>query len=183
MIPETSTVFDLGCGWGEFINAIRADKKYAMDLNPESPEHLKPEVIFLHQDCSAPWPLEEESLDVVFTSNFFEHLPSKDRLSLTVKEARRCLKKGGLIICMGPNIKYLGGAYWDFFDHCLPLSEASLEELMRLLGFREVNAVKKFLPYTMAKGNNLPIDLLRMYLKLPIFWSLIGRQFLVTARK
>jgi SAM-dependent methyltransferase len=98
MIPETSTVFDLGCGWGEFINAIRADKKYAMDLNPESPEHLKPEVIFLHQDCSAPWPLEGESLDVVFTSNFFEHLPSKDRLSLTVKEARRCLKKGGLII-------------------------------------------------------------------------------------
>jgi SAM-dependent methyltransferase len=116
-IPKGSAILDIGCGWGEFINTIQAGKKYGMDLNPESPKHLSPEVIFIHQDCSTPWPLEEASLDVVFTSNFFEHLPSKDCLLATVREARRCLKKGGLLICMGPNIKYTGGAYWDFLDH------------------------------------------------------------------
>ena len=62
-----------------------------------------------------------------FTSNFFEHLPSKDNLSATIKEANRCLKNAGLLICMGPNIKYIGGAHWDFWDHCLPLTDVSME--------------------------------------------------------
>jgi SAM-dependent methyltransferase len=183
MIPNHSTVLDVGCGWGEFINAIQAGKKYGMDLNPESIKHLNSDIIFLHQDCSTPWPLEDESLDVVFTSNFFEHLPSKQHLSLTVREARRCLKKGGLIICMGPNIRYLGGAYWNFYDHYLALSDFALEELMQMSGFREINKIGRFLPYTMAKGSNPPIALLRWYLRCPVLWRLFGRQFLVTARK
>src|SRR5271166_3560014 len=33
-IKNDNTILDLGCGWGEFINAIQAGKKYAMDLNP-----------------------------------------------------------------------------------------------------------------------------------------------------
>jgi hypothetical protein len=36
-ILKDGTILDLGCGWGEFINAIQAGKKYGMDLNPESP--------------------------------------------------------------------------------------------------------------------------------------------------
>jgi SAM-dependent methyltransferase len=182
-INKDSTILDLGCGWGEFINAIQAGKKYGMDLNPESPKHLKPEVQFIHQDCSTKWPLEDQSLDVIFTSNFFEHLPSKDNLLVTIMEANRCLKTGGLLICMGPNLKYIGGAYWDFSDHYLPLTDASMEEFLRLGGFHEIKITKKFLPYTMAKGLQPPIVLLRMYLKIPIFWGIFGRQFLAFARK
>jgi SAM-dependent methyltransferase len=182
-VPRDATILDLGCGWGEFINAIRAGKKYGMDLNPESPKHLSAEVQFIHQDCSTQWPLEEGSLDLVFTSNFFEHLPSKNNLLATTKEANRCLRKGGSLICMGPNIKYVGGAYWDFADHYLPLSEASMEEFLRLAGFHELKIINKFLPYTMAKGFQPPIAFLRLYLKLPILWHFFGRQFLIFARK
>ena len=182
-IKKDCAILDLGCGWGEFINAIGARKKYGMDLNPESPKHLNPEVQFIHQDCSTKWPLEDGSLDVVFTSNFFEHLPSKDKLLATIKEANRCLVRAGLLICMGPNIKYVGGAYWDFADHHLPLSEASMEEFLRLGGFREMKTTKRFLPYTMAKGLQPPISFLRFYLKMPVLWGIFGRQFLVFARK
>ena len=31
-IPADATVLDLGCGYCEFINAVRARKKYAMDV-------------------------------------------------------------------------------------------------------------------------------------------------------
>lgn len=46
---------------------------------------------------------------------FFEHLPDKAHLLRTLGQIRRCLKPGGCLIAMGPNIKYLPGRYWDFF--------------------------------------------------------------------
>jgi SAM-dependent methyltransferase len=182
-IPADSIILDLGCGWGEFINAIQAGKKFAMDLNPEASKHLIAGIQFIQQDCSKKWPIEEGTLDVVFSSNFFEHLPSKDNLLATIKEANRCLKSKGLLICMGPNIKYVGGAYWDFSDHFLPLSESSMESFLRLAGFRELRIIKRFLPYTMAKRLQPPIPLVRLYLKMPFIWPIFGRQFLALARK
>jgi SAM-dependent methyltransferase len=80
LVPDTGAVFDLGCGYGEFINSIKARLKYAMDLNPNSKQHLQRMFDFIHQDCSARWPLPEAELDVIFTSNFFEHLPDKETL-------------------------------------------------------------------------------------------------------
>src|SRR5689334_22277704 len=83
LVSDTGAVFDLGCGYGEFINAIKARLKYGMDLNPNAKQHLLPEVQFIHQDCSARWPLPQGDLDTVFTSNFFEHLPDKQMLGRT----------------------------------------------------------------------------------------------------
>ena len=34
-IPVDSSVLDLGCGYGEFINNVTANERHAMDLNPE----------------------------------------------------------------------------------------------------------------------------------------------------
>jgi SAM-dependent methyltransferase len=101
LVPANGTVLDLGCGWGEFVNQIRAARKFAMDLNPSAPEHLSSDVTFLHQDCSQRWNLDDESLDVVFTSNFFEHLPTKTALRSTLMEAHRSLRRGGRLVCMG----------------------------------------------------------------------------------
>ena len=58
-----------------------------------------------------------------------------------------------------------------------------MEEFLRLGGFREVKVTKRFLPYTMAKGLQPPIALLRLYLKIPVVWKIFGRQFLPVARK
>lgn len=182
LIPPDSTVLDLGCGWGEFINNIRAARKYGMDLNPEGRTRLAADVEFLEQDCSTAWQVAEGSLDCVFTSNFFEHLRSKDALRATLAEARRCLKPGGRIICMGPNIKYLPGTYWDFWDHYLALTELSLQEALELLDFQVERCLPRFLPYTMARGPQPPLALVRAYLKLPFLWPAAGKQFLVVAR-
>src|SRR2546423_14060919 len=99
-----------------------------MDLNPDAAQHLHPAVQLLAQDCSVRWLLPDNSLNIVFTSNFFEHLPDKTALGRTLDEIFRCLKPGGKLIAMGPNIKYLPGEYWDFWDHHLPLTETSLSE-------------------------------------------------------
>jgi len=182
-VPREAAVLDLGCGYGEFISNIRASRKYAMDLNPSSSEYLQPDVGFFQQDCSALWPLPDGSLNVVFTSNFFEHLPDKEALRLTFLQIHRCLTDGGLLIALGPNIRLLSGAYWDFWDHYLCLTDRSLAEGMATNGFQIHTQIPAFLPYTMSLGTRYPIWCLRAYLALPFFWRIFGRQFLVIGEK
>jgi len=180
--PEDA-VLDLGCGYGEFINNIRANKKWAMDLNPEASRHLAGDVVFFHQDCSNLWPLPGGSLDAVFTSNFFEHLPDKECLKRTLRQIMLCLKPGGRILALGPNIKYLPGQYWDFFDHHVALTELSLAEALAVEGFALEQVTPRFLPYTMVNSPQYPLFFLRLYLMFPALWWIKGRQFLVIARK
>jgi len=182
-IPSNATVLDLGCGWCEFINTVSCNQKFAMDLNPDSGRFAGPEVHILQQDCSEPWSLASDTLDVVFTSNFLEHLPTKGSLEKTLIEARRALKPGGRFIALGPNVKYLPGAYWDFFDHHVPLTELSLSEALRNSGFAVDLCRAKFLPYTMSHGPQYPAWMLRLYLAMPVLWRLAGKQFLIVARK
>ena len=180
--PE-ATVLDLGCGYGEFINNIQAGRKFAMDLNPDTRAHLAKDVEFLHQDCSAPWSLPANSLDVVFTSNFFEHLPDKECLNRTLRHAMLALKPGGRLIAIGPNIKYLHGEYWDFYDHHVYLTETSLGEAMEVEGYR-IDVIKpRFLPFTMVEAPEYPMLFVRLYVALPWLWKFRGRQFLLVARK
>jgi SAM-dependent methyltransferase len=182
-IAIDATVLDLGCGYGEFINNIRSGRKYAMDLNPDAANRVSSGVELLKQDCSSPWPLPDNTLDVVFTSNFFEHLPDKASLRRTLAQAARCLKAGGRLIALGPNIKYLPGAYWDFFDHHTMLTEASLGEALELEGFLLETVVPRFLPYTLVNAPQYPLFLIRCYLAVPWLWWVVGRQFLVIGQK
>ena len=182
-VQPDAAVLDLGCGYGEFINQVHARRKYAMDLNPDAPRYLSDDVEFIRQDCSQPWPVEEASLDVVFTSNFFEHLPDKAALGRTLDQAYRTLRKGGRLIAMGPNIKLIPGAYWDFWDHYIPLTESSLGESLENRGFQIERKEPAFLPYTMAGKKPAPLAFVRLYLALPPFWRFLGKQFLLIAVK
>jgi SAM-dependent methyltransferase len=182
-VPPDSAVLDLGCGYCEFINTVAARKKFGMDLNPEAQHMAHPEVTIIQQDCSEPWRIGQQTLDVVFTSNFFEHLPDKTALERTLTNAYNTLRPGGRMIMMGPNIRHLPGAYWDFFDHFIPLSEYSLAEACKKCGFSVELSVGKFLPYTMSQGRRFPVWTLSAYLKCPFLWRVAGKQFLVIVRK
>ena len=180
-VREDASVLDLGCGYGEFINTIRCGKRFAMDLNPDAPKHIAPSVRFLEQDCSSRWQVEDRALDVVFTSNFFEHLPDKAALGRTLDEIFRCLVPGGKLIAMGPNLRYLPGEYWDFWDHQLPLTDRSLAEGLTSRGFQLDECLAKFLPYTMVNERAYPVAFLKLYLRLPLAWRIFGKQFVIIA--
>ena len=182
-LPPCGMVLDLGCGHCEFINNVRSTERLGMDLNPDSIQHAAPGVQILAQSCSQPWSIADNSLDVVFTSNFFEHLYTKRDLRDTLMEARRCLRPRGRIIALGPNIRYLSGEYWDFFDNYLAVTELSLGEVLTEIGFTVENQIPRFLPYTMSRGRQSPLWMLRLYLKMRFAWPLFGKQFLVVARK
>ena len=182
-IRNTDHILDLGCGYGEFINHISCEVRHAMDLNPKTKSLLDKEIIFHQQDCSESWEIGHNSLDLVFTSNFFEHLPNKESLDRTMGEIKKTLKPGGRIIAMGPNISVLKGKYWDFWDHHVPLSDQSLCELLQIHDFTIEQSESKFLPYNMVRVKERPLFMVSLYLRFPILWKLFGKQFLIIAKK
>lgn len=183
IIGPVDQVLDLGCGYGEFINQFPARQRFGMDLNTDSRDRVAPGVHFIQHDCSQPWPLPKSSLDLVFTSNFFEHLPDKAALQRTLQHISVALKPGGKLVAIGPNIKCEPGRYWDICDHFLPLTESSLAEFCRLQKFIVEREVERFVPWTMASNRRYPIFMVHTYMKLPWLWRIFGRQFLVVARK
>ncbi|MDH4171012.1 MAG: class I SAM-dependent methyltransferase [Acidimicrobiia bacterium] len=182
-VSPDDSVLDLGCGWGEFINNVIAAEKYGLDLNPDVVGRLADEVTLLAQPADQRWDLDDDTLDVVFTSNFLEHLGDRDAILATLRQAHRCLRPGGRIVCLGPNMNAVHGAYWDYFDHYVPLTERSMAEALELSGFRVDGVTARFLPYTMSGKREAPVAFVRWYLRLPLAWRFFGGQFLVTATK
>ena len=138
-MQKNFVVLDLGCGYGEFINNVPDCERHAMDLNPDARSSLDERVTFHEHDCAQAWSFSPNSIDLIFTSNFFEHLPNKQSLDKTVANAKNALKPGGALIALGPNIAVLKGRYWDFWDHHVALSDQSLGELLQVhdLPFRK----------------------------------------------
>ena len=182
-IKDSDHILDLGCGYGEFINHATSKVRHAIDLNPKTKSLLDQKIIFHEQDCSKPWKIDPNSLDLVFTSNFFEHLPNKESLNRTMGEIKKALKPGGRLIAMGPNISVLKGRYWDFWDHHVALSDQSLCELLQIHDFTIEQSESKFLPYNMVRVKERPLFLVSLYLRFPILWELFGKQFLIIAKK
>ena len=182
-IKPTDTVLDVGAGYCEFINNIPAAKKFALDSNPATAEKASADVTVLSQEATKPWPLPSESVNVVFSSNFFEHLPTKQDFASCLTEAHRVLRPQGLLIALGPNIRFCFDTYWDFVDHTLPLSDRSVVEALEIAGFLMERVLPRFLPCTMSHQVPPRAFLVRLYLRLPLAQRLWGKQFLVIARK
>jgi SAM-dependent methyltransferase len=182
-VPAESTVLDVACGYGEFINNIRARTKLAIDLNPDTKKFLGSDVRFYETRADEMTAVASNSVDAAFTSNFLEHLESKSSCDRVLREVLRVLRPGGKFIVMGPNIRYLADVYWDFYDHHLPLSHLSLEEGLSINGFRVTRSIPKFLPYTTRSALPQHPLLVSAYLKVPAAWPILGKQFLLVAEK
>jgi len=181
-VDPGDAVLDLACGFGEFINNIAAARKIGVDVNPDTPHHLAAGIEFLAtpaDDLS----LASGTIDVVFTSNFLEHLPDKAALKRVFAEVYRVLRPGGRFLIMGPNIRYVPGAYWDFIDHYLPLSHATVAEGLLLGGFGLDQVTPRFLPFTTRSALPQHPALVALYLRVPLVWRVLGAQFFVVGRK
>jgi len=182
-VMPSDTVVDVACGYGEFINNISAGEKIGVDLNPDSEQHLAENVRFISISATEIASQLRDLADVVFTSNFLEHLADKTALERLLDEIWLTLKPGGRYMIMGPNLRYLPGEYWDFYDHHLGLTHASLCEILAIKGFQIERCVDRFLPYTTQGALPTHPSLVRAYLSIPMAWKILGKQFFIVATK
>ena len=182
-VSPNDTVLDLGAGYCDFINNIQCREKLAVDLNDDTPS-LAHANVTVHQASSTNLSfLADESVNVVFTSNFLEHLRTKEEALQTFNEVHRVLKKGGLFLILQPNIRHVGFEYWDFFDHHIALTDKSLIEGLLIKGFNIKRVISKFLPFTTkSKIPQHPL-LVWLYLKVPLIWWVMGKQSFLVAEK
>lgn len=182
-VSPQDAVLDLGAGYCDFINHIQCREKFAVDLNDDTSLLAHPDVT-VHQSSSTNLSfLSNDSIDVVFTSNFLEHLRTKEEALQTFNEVHRVLKKGGLFMILQPNIRYVGFQYWDFFDHHIALTEKSLIEGLTIKQFKVKHVISKFLPFTTkSKIPKHPI-LVWLYLKVPLLWRVMGKQSFLVVEK
>ncbi len=181
--PENGSVLDLGAGYCEFINNIRAVRKIAVDMNPDSAIFAAADVSVFQSTCDSMPFVESNSLDSVFLSNVLEHLANKPQVLDVMREVHRILKVGGRMVILMPNIRFAYREYWDFFDHHIALSEKSVLEAAVLVGFRSHTIIPAFLPYTTKSRFPQWDFLVRMYLSIPVLWKVFGKQALVVVEK
>jgi len=182
-VDPGSVVLDLACDRGHFIRCIRAREKWATDLRDVS-AYLGDDVRFMQGDGLALADLLPNGhFDVVFMSNYLEHLPSGEAVIEQFRVVRDLLRPGGRAIVLQPNIRLVGERYWDFIDHTVALTERSLAEACELAGLTADRTIVRFLPYTTKSRLPQSRRLVRAYLAFRPAWALLGKQTLFIARR
>lgn len=181
-IPPSPAVLDIACDEGYFIRNVAGTERWATDIRDVGAA-LGPGIRFVQVnglELAKAVPLGH--FDVAFMSNYLEHLPSSDAVLTQLVEVRRVLRPGGRLIVLQPNIRFVGGAYWDFLDHKVALTDRSLVEAAVAAGFEVERVVPRFLPYTTKSRLPQNAALVRAYLRFPPAWRILGKQTLLVAR-
>jgi len=182
-VPEDGAVLDIACDRGDFIRNISASEKWATDLRDVS-SHLPQEVRFVQANgLELDRHLPHDHFDVAFMSNYLEHLANGEAVVEQLRVARTLLKPGGRVVVLQPNVRLVGGAYWDFIDHSVMLTERSLVEAGELAGLSTVELIVRFLPYTTKSRLPQSPRLVRAYLSFRPAWRLLGKQTLYVGGK
>ncbi len=175
-VGSNKTVFDLGAGYGDFINLIQAKKKYALDISPAVKDYIAKDTVFISKPSTSLEDIQTNSIDVVFSSNLMEHL-DRDQLDQTMNGIKRCIKDGGVLILIGPNFRYAYKEYFDDYTHKAIFTHISLADVMFEYGFKPIKVVPRFLPLSLKSRLPKSYLLTKLYLHSPI--RPMGKQMLL----
>ena len=173
-------VLELGAGWCDFANSVRARRVVAMDLDATVSRAAASHVVAEVGDCTDLRRFDDGSFDVVFASNLLEHL-ERPAASALLAEAKRVLRPGGRLILMQPNFRLSPKRYFDDFTHVAIYTDQSLRDYVTAEGWQVETMMARFLPLTMkSRGAGLTF-LVPYYLRSPVK-PLAGQMLLVAAR-
>lgn len=178
-IDGGDTVLDLGAGYGDFINAVVAKRRIAIDAWPGLHRSAAAGVEAITSSVTDLSMLEMASIDYAFASNLFEHL-TKDEILATLAQLKKLLTAKGQLALLQPNYRYAYKEYFDDYTHVSIFSHVSIADFLTANGWDVTYVHPRFLPLTVK--SRLPVFpmLIRLYLSLP--YRPLGKQMLIVAR-
>jgi len=179
-IPPSSTIADIGAGYGDFINQIKAKAKYAVDTHPDVARWYAPAVLFVQAEPIESVDLPSRSIDVVVVSHVLEHLPPQ-KCSALFDRFEEFLTANGKVVIIQPNYIYCYRHYWDDFSHVRAFSHVSLRDFLLSKGYRILALERRFLPFSFK--SKLPKSYYMTKLYLASFWRPWAAQMLVVAQR
>ena len=180
-VPPDAAVLELGAGYCDFINAVPARRRVAVDTGPHMRASAGPGVE-IHEgdalaflDAAAP-----DQFDFVLASNFLEHLDRAD-LDRLLPQLRRTLRPGGRLALIQPNFRLAARRYFDDYTHRTIFTDVSLGDWLVAGGFEIVKSVPRFMPLTVKSRLGGFSFLVPWYLRSPWRpWA--GQMFVLAAR-
>lgn len=181
-LGDPECVLDPAAGRREFINAVPARERWAIDAIDygEARPATGVRVIVGHvMDAELP----AAHFDGIFVSNFLEHLSGPEAVHRFLRRMHEVARPGGRIAIMGPNFRYCPAEYFDCADHVVALTHVAVAEHLYAAGFEPAAMTPRFLPYSFRGRLPASAALTRLYLRLPVAWRVLGRQFLVVGER
>jgi len=174
-------MLDPAAGRGEFIRSVPAGERWAVDM--VQPADLEADGVKMIISDIMDADLPEDYFDGVWISNFLEHLPDQNAVAALLGKLHASMTVGGRIAIMGPNFKYCQREYFDCADHTVILTHVGVTEHLYAAGFEVESVAPRFLPFSFRGLLPPSPRLTRTYLHTPALWPLLGKQFLLIARK
>jgi ubiquinone/menaquinone biosynthesis C-methylase UbiE len=180
-IPVDGTVVDLGAGYCDFINAVKAKRRVAIDISDESVNYCHPDVEFLHSSVLDLSFLADSSVNVVHASNLLEHF-NDDDLDVLITEIHRILAPNGRLILLQPNYRLAYKYYFDDYTHKKVWTHVSLRDFLTANRFSAVADHAKFLPFSMKSSGAMPVIpvIIKAYIHSP--WKPFAGQMLLISQ-
>lgn len=175
-------VLDPAAGRGEFINAVPARERWAVDQVAYEEGTYDAGVRSVVSDIFEV-DLPADHFDGIFVSNFLEHLPTQEATATFLEAMRATAAPGGRIAVMGPNFRYCSKEYFDMADHTVVLTHRAVAEHLYGAGFEPERIEARFLPYSFTGRLPASARLTRLYLQTPAAWRVLGKQFLAIGRR
>lgn len=177
---EVGTLMELGAGYCDFVNQFPADKKIAFDLNPEMRAYAGPDVDLRIEDATLLASVSNQSIDLIFASNFLEHLEG-DEVDSLLGRCFDVLRSSGKLILIQPNHRLCAESYFDDPTHKTIFDDANVGEWLARNGLKVRKLIPGFLPFSM--NGRLPKSgvLTGLYLLSP--WKPLAAQMYVVAER
>ena len=166
-LRKDAKVLDVGSGFGKLADCLPDKSNYiGLELNKSLVEKgVKDGLNIIHHDVMFRFPLEDNSVSVVFISHLLEHFLPREQLEI-MQEVYRVLDKGGKVLIFCPAYHPF---FYDEWSHVRPHTGDSLKVLAN-----ESNLLTVTLKYSFLR--KLSQDWqhkLRWFLR-PLLWEIFG---------
>ena len=180
-IKSADTLIELGAGYGDFINQFPAQRKLAFDLNEKMRPFFDRGVEFHAENAEGIGLLPKGCADIVFASNFLEHLDDNS-LERLIPLVHRVLVPGGHLVLLQPNYRLCEDRYFDDETHLSIFSDRTIGTFLSHHGFDVIKLIPGLLPFSMkSRMPKWPI-LVRLYLLSPVK-PLAAQMYIIAKRR